>query len=61
MFFFSIKKQSKRHFDEMLFFDDESRNIYDITKLGVVSILVKNGVTMHVMEQGIQKYIDSHK
>lgn len=45
----------------MLFFDDESRNIYDITKLGVVSILVKNGVTMHVMEQGIQKYIDSHK
>lgn len=45
----------------MLFFDDESRNIYDINRLGVVSILVKNGVTKQVVEMGIQKYVNERK
>ncbi|XP_066147339.1 magnesium-dependent phosphatase 1-like [Euwallacea fornicatus] len=54
--FSNIKEQSKREYDEMLFFDDESRNIRDLNKVGVVSILVKNGVTMHAVEQGIKNY-----
>ncbi|ENN75585.1 hypothetical protein YQE_07928, partial [Dendroctonus ponderosae] len=59
--FNNIKKQSNCHFEEMLFFDDENRNITDITRLGVVSILVKNGVSKSVVENGIQKYIGARK
>ncbi|XP_066261815.1 magnesium-dependent phosphatase 1-like [Euwallacea similis] len=55
--FNNIKKHSKREYDEMLFFDDESRNIRDLNQVGVVSILVRNGVTMHVVEQGIKNYV----
>ncbi|XP_076263938.1 magnesium-dependent phosphatase 1-like [Rhynchophorus ferrugineus] len=55
--FNNIKRKSNRHFDEMIFFDDESRNIYDINRLGVVSILVKNGVNKLVVDNGIKQYV----
>ncbi|XP_050312106.1 magnesium-dependent phosphatase 1-like isoform X2 [Anthonomus grandis grandis] len=55
--FNNIKKQSKYQFENMLFFDDESRNIYDLERLGVVSVLVKHGVTQQVVDEGIQKFI----
>lgn len=45
----------------MIFFDDEDRNIRDISNLGVVSIFVKNGVTKQVIESGISKYLSTHK
>lgn len=38
----------------MIFFDDENRNIVDITKLGVKSILVKNGMTLNVLKSGLE-------
>ncbi|XP_030745979.1 magnesium-dependent phosphatase 1-like [Sitophilus oryzae] len=56
--FNNIKRESNRHFDEMIFFDDESRNIYDINRLGVVSILVRNGVNKQVVENGILQYVN---
>ncbi|KAL1516884.1 hypothetical protein ABEB36_000721 [Hypothenemus hampei] len=59
--FNKIKKQSNCNFDEMLFFDDETRNIHDLTKLGVVSILVRNGVTKHIIENGIQQFVEQRK
>lgn len=40
----------------MIFFDDEDRNIQDITRLGVLSILVRNGVTQKVVENGLAEY-----
>lgn len=40
----------------MLFFDDEHRNIKDLTKLNVTSILVKNGMTMKALEEGLQVF-----
>lgn len=40
----------------MLFFDDENRNIVDLTKLGVLSILVKDGVSHAVIKQGLDKF-----
>jgi len=55
--FNNIKKNSSRHFDEMIFFDDESRNISDINRIGVVSVLVRNGVSKDVVQKGIQQYI----
>lgn len=42
----------------MLFFDDEYRNIADLEKLGVVSILVKDGMTIKVLMDGLKKFSD---
>ncbi|XP_018580272.1 magnesium-dependent phosphatase 1-like [Anoplophora glabripennis] len=50
--FYNIKKQSGLNFTEMMFFDDEQRNIRDISELGVVSVYVKNGVSKKVVEEG---------
>ncbi|KAG5883830.1 hypothetical protein JTB14_033751 [Gonioctena quinquepunctata] len=50
--FNNIKSQSGVEFDDMIFFDDEQRNIRDISELGVVSILVKDGVSKAEIEEG---------
>jgi len=42
----------------MIFFDDEERNIRDVGRLGVVSILVKNGMTMPVLMNGLEQFSD---
>lgn len=41
----------------MLFFDDEHRNIQDLNKAGVLSILVKNGVSHKVIEDALAKFV----
>ncbi|TQD91364.1 hypothetical protein C1H46_023043 [Malus baccata] len=35
-------------FTEMLFFDDEDRNIQTVSKMGVTSVLVGNGVNLEL-------------
>lgn len=40
----------------MIFFDDEQRNISDLTKVGVLSILVPDGLTHKVVQEGIQRF-----
>lgn len=40
----------------MMFFDDDHRNISEVTKLGVVSIIVRQGITKQVIEEGMQKF-----
>lgn len=40
----------------MIFFDDEQRNISDLTKVGVLSILVRDGVTKKLVEDSISKF-----
>lgn len=40
----------------MIFFDDERRNINDLNGYGVVSILVKNGVSDKVVIEGLEEY-----
>jgi len=40
----------------MLFFDDENRNIVDLQKMGVVSILVTSGVDCLVLDQGLAQF-----
>lgn len=42
----------------MIFFDDEEDNIMDVERFGVVSILVKNGMTMQVLMNGLKKFSD---
>lgn len=43
-------------YSEMLFFDDEQRNITDIRQLGATSILVPNGLTNRKLEEAFQQY-----
>lgn len=53
-----ISKESKIDYNDILFFDDEPRNIYDVERLGVVSILVEDGMTVQVLAEGMQKFSD---
>ncbi|XP_015893777.3 uncharacterized protein LOC107427888 [Ziziphus jujuba] len=43
-------------FNSMLFFDDEDRNIQAVSKMGVTSILVGNGVNLGALRQGLTEY-----
>ncbi|XP_023703382.1 magnesium-dependent phosphatase 1 [Cryptotermes secundus] len=54
--FNQLKKQSGIALKDMLFFDDEHRNIRDLEAHGVISILVKRGVTMEVVGEGLKIY-----
>ncbi|VEN46348.1 unnamed protein product [Callosobruchus maculatus] len=52
-----IKKSSGVDFSEMLFFDDDQRNVRDISSMGVVSVLVpEGGITKPVVEYGIKLF-----
>ena len=45
----------------MIFFDDEQRNITDLRTVGVLSILVKDGVNKRVIEEALNKYAKGEK
>lgn len=55
--FNKLKGKSTFDYSEMLFFDDEPRNIRDVKKLGVESVLVNSdvGVTKRLIEETIAK------
>ncbi|XP_011642055.1 magnesium-dependent phosphatase 1-like [Pogonomyrmex barbatus] len=54
--FSNIQKSSQIDYKDMLFFDDETRNITEIGKLGVHAILVRNGVSHHVVEDALRSF-----
>ncbi|XP_062994870.1 magnesium-dependent phosphatase 1 [Elgaria multicarinata webbii] len=54
-----LSQQSGIPLSQMLFFDDESRNIYDVSKLGVTCILVPNGMNLSVLSQGLETFVRS--
>ncbi|EDO30201.1 predicted protein [Nematostella vectensis] len=54
--FKEFNKQSGIAFSQMLFFDDEQRNIRDISHLGVTCILVPDGLSMELFKEGLSKY-----
>ncbi|CAH8622300.1 unnamed protein product [Schistosoma rodhaini] len=41
---------------DMLFFDDETRNIHDISKLGVQCHLVEHGITLNLLKDALKKF-----
>ena len=47
-------------YEEMLFFDDESRN-RDTEQLGVVMWLVRDGVTRHEVDEGVRSWRKRNK
>lgn len=54
--FSKIQKASGIDYKDMIFFDDEHRNIADVGKLGVTCILVQNGVTQTVIEDALKNF-----
>lgn len=55
--FENLCKHTNIPLNEMLFFDDEERNIKDLTAIGVVSVLVDDrGVTRKTVREGLLKY-----
>lgn len=53
--FRSLQKKSHLGYEEMLFFDDESRN-RNVEELGVVMQLVRNGVTREEVDRGVKEW-----
>ncbi len=49
----NISQKSGIRYEEMIFFDDEERNIEDVEKLGVKSILLKNGISIDIVQENI--------
>jgi len=58
--FTKIHKNSGVEYSEMLFFDDESRN-KNVETLGVVMRLVRDGVSLHEVDQGVKEWRQKNK
>lgn len=54
--FSKIQKASGTDYKDMVFFDDEHRNIVDVGKLGVTCIIIKNGVNQTLVESVLKKF-----
>ncbi|PPD75256.1 hypothetical protein GOBAR_DD27812 [Gossypium barbadense] len=46
-------------FNSMLFFDDEDRNIQAVSKMGVTSIYVGDGVNLGALRQGLTEFTEN--
>ncbi len=51
--FRQLHRESGIPFEEMLFFDDEMRNIEEVSSLGVKSVLVNEGISMEILKESI--------
>ena len=54
--FREIAKSSGHSFEDMIFFDDEHRNIRDVSGLGVTCVLVEDGMSMGVLQEGLEQW-----
>ncbi|XP_067650778.1 magnesium-dependent phosphatase 1-like [Haliotis asinina] len=43
-------------YEDMLFFDDEQRNITELRSIGVTCILVRDGVTESLIKEGLETF-----
>ena len=56
----SIFEQSGSNHSEVLFFDDEHRNIRDLSAMNVCSILVNDGVNFDVIHHGLKTFLKTY-
>ncbi|XP_072528233.1 magnesium-dependent phosphatase 1-like isoform X1 [Salminus brasiliensis] len=47
-------------YTDMMFFDDEQRNITDVSRLGVHCVLVPDGVTSKLVSEELQQFLKKH-
>ncbi|XP_050773176.1 magnesium-dependent phosphatase 1 isoform X2 [Gopherus flavomarginatus] len=57
--FHRLQQDTGVPFAQMLFFDDEERNIRDVSKLGVTCVLVPDGMTQVLLTQGLEAFARS--
>ena len=43
----------------MVFFDDEMRNITEVSRLGVTSVFVESGMSIELFQTGLSRYATS--
>jgi|GEM_PF-309344 len=55
-----LRQDSGVPFGQMVFFDDEQRNIDEITALGVESVFVRSGLTWPVLRRTLQTFSSVH-
>ncbi|KAL6843575.1 hypothetical protein ACP4OV_026637 [Aristida adscensionis] len=51
-----IQRKTGIPYKSMLFFDDEDRNIESVSKMGVTSVLVENGVNLDMFKLGLSNF-----
>ncbi|TWT30482.1 Acid Phosphatase [Posidoniimonas corsicana] len=54
--FAALRDASGCDHDQMLFFDDEHRNIHEVGGLGVTSVLVEQGMTHGLFREGLEQF-----
>ncbi|XP_032679941.1 magnesium-dependent phosphatase 1-like [Odontomachus brunneus] len=54
--FSNIQKNSEIDYKDMLFFDDEPRNIVEVAVLGVHAVLVPDGVNLDLIEKSLEDF-----
>lgn len=54
--FQQLSKKLKVDYQDMLFFDDELRNIHQVSQMGVVSIHCEDGLSLAALEQGLNRW-----
>ncbi|WVZ60489.1 hypothetical protein U9M48_010503 [Paspalum notatum var. saurae] len=54
--FQKIQRKTGIPYKSMLFFDDEDRNIETVSKMGVTSVLVENGVNLDMFKLGLSNF-----
>lgn len=54
--FKKLQADSGVQYSDMMFFDDEQRNISDISRLGVHCVLVRNGVTLKLVNDEVASF-----
>jgi len=52
--FHSLKAKTGMSFHEMIFFDDEYRNVDEVADLGVKSIFVNNGISLSLVKSSLR-------
>ncbi|KAM7155110.1 magnesium-dependent phosphatase 1 isoform 3-T3 [Molossus nigricans] len=55
-----LRQKTGVPFSQMIFFDDEKRNIVDVSKLGVTCIHVQNGMSLQILNQGLETFAKAH-
>ncbi|CAH3174463.1 unnamed protein product [Porites lobata] len=48
-------------YSNMLFFDDEQRNIHEISRLGVTCVLVRRGMNLAALQSGLKEYAEKQR
>ena len=56
--FAALREATKVEYQQMLFFDDEQRNITEINSLGVCCIHVTQGLNHQLFRQGLDRFIN---